>query len=121
MKINGQRVRELRVNMGLSQKQLADVVGLHQAGVDAIEWDRRSPAGALRSTSIEKFAKLVVALGTTADDLLVFDKEESETIRNAINNLVFHGEKRIKRMVLRKHLNYIRKQLAELKPEPAHA
>lgn len=46
-----------RERLELSQQKFGDLVGLQQAGVNAVEKEYRTPAGTLRSTSVEKFIR----------------------------------------------------------------
>jgi transcriptional regulator with XRE-family HTH domain len=59
----GQRVRALREERGLSQENLAHLVGMAQARLPAIEAGRRD----VRLTTIRRFAQ---ALGVTLSELL---------------------------------------------------
>jgi len=56
-KIIGERFAKERERLELSQQKFGDLVGLHQAGVNAVEKEYRSEAGTLRSTSVEKFIR----------------------------------------------------------------
>lgn len=56
-KIIGERFAKERERLELSQQKFGDLVGLHQAGVNAVEKEYRTEAGTLRSTSVEKFVR----------------------------------------------------------------
>lgn len=56
-KIIGERFAKERERLELSQQKLGELVGLQQAGVNAVEKEYRTEAGTLRSTSVEKFIR----------------------------------------------------------------
>lgn len=56
-KIIGERFNKERERIELSQQKFGELVGLQQAGVNAVEKEYRSEAGTLRSTSVEKFVR----------------------------------------------------------------
>jgi transcriptional regulator with XRE-family HTH domain len=58
----GKRVRELRLEKGWSQEELADKVGLHRTYVGAIERGEQN-------TSIDNIAKLAKTLGVSLEQL----------------------------------------------------
>jgi len=68
-KINGEKVEHLRQAREWSQRQLGEMVGLSQAGVNTVEKEYQSPAKEYRSTSVEKFIRLAEALDTSLDYL----------------------------------------------------
>jgi transcriptional regulator with XRE-family HTH domain len=59
----GERVRELRFGLGLSQEKLADVCGLHRTYIGAIERGERN-------VSLRNIVRLAQALDTTPTSLL---------------------------------------------------
>ncbi|MDQ3437798.1 MAG: helix-turn-helix domain-containing protein [Actinomycetota bacterium] len=59
----GERVRELRSGLGLSQEKLADVSGLHRTYIGAIERGERN-------VSLRNIVRLAQALDTTPTSLL---------------------------------------------------
>jgi transcriptional regulator with XRE-family HTH domain len=59
----GNRVRCLRVSLGLSQEGLADAAGLHRTYVGGVERGERN-------ATIEVVAQLAQALGVVPSDLL---------------------------------------------------
>ena len=59
----GQRVRELRLKLEMSQESLANVFGLHRTYVGSIERGERN-------VSLENIVRLARALGTTPGNLL---------------------------------------------------
>lgn len=59
----GQRVRELRVGMGVSQEALADRAGLHRTYVGSVERGERN-------VSLDAIWAMADALGVPAADLL---------------------------------------------------
>lgn len=56
-KISGERFAKERERLGLSQQKFGELVGLQQAGVNAVEKEYRTESGTLRSTSVEKFIR----------------------------------------------------------------
>lgn len=69
-KINGDKVAMLRERRGWSQRELADLVGLSQAGVNTVEKSyRNQDTGVLRSTSVEKFIRLAEVFNVSLDYL----------------------------------------------------
>ncbi len=74
--VAGQRLRKARQKMGLTQKQLAIIVGVKAAEISQYEADKRTPRW-------QVFNKLLDALNVTADEILgrevtVRDEEEYE-------------------------------------------
>jgi transcriptional regulator with XRE-family HTH domain len=67
-------VRERRRELGLSQEALAHEAGIDRTYVSQVE--RR-----MRNVTVTMLVRLAVALGTTADRLLVADKPTSGSAR----------------------------------------
>ena len=63
MKQFGQRVRELRIERGLSQEKLAEISGLHRTYISSLELGKRN-------VSLVNIHALAKALQVTADELL---------------------------------------------------
>ena len=59
----GQRVRELRVERGLSQEKLAEISGLHRTYISSLELGKRN-------VSLVNIHALAKALQVTPDELL---------------------------------------------------
>ncbi len=68
--INGERVKELRIQKGFSQEELARRIGLHQTAIGFIERNEKG-------TSLPAFARLCDALGASADELLCTQKSQA--------------------------------------------
>ena len=71
----GQRLRDIREGLGLTQKQLAKKLGTSQAQLSRIE---ENPSG----STLESLVKLVTALGCTFSGLLTSEKGLEEIINN---------------------------------------
>ena len=65
-KLLGKRIRELRKIKGLTQEQLAELVGIGTANISYIETGKNSP-------SIETFSKLSDVLGVYPYELYMFE------------------------------------------------
>jgi transcriptional regulator with XRE-family HTH domain len=61
----GKRVRNLRLEKGLSQEELAFKVGIHRTYIGGIERGERNP-------SLKNIAAIAKALGVTLSDLFPF-------------------------------------------------
>jgi len=59
----GQRVRELRLKLGMSQESLGDACGLHRTYVGSVERGERN-------VSLENIVRLARTLHTTPSNLL---------------------------------------------------
>ena len=59
----GQRVRQARISLGLSQEELEEATGLHRTYVGSVERGERN-------ISLENIVKIASALRTTASKLL---------------------------------------------------
>ena len=70
----GNRVREIRLERGLSQEALADKAGLHRTAVSFVE-------RALRSATLETVEKLAIALEVEASDLMPKIRAKRRTSR----------------------------------------
>ena len=63
LEVFGQNVRRLRVDLGLSQEQLADKAGLHRTYIGMIE-------RAEKNITLLNMEKLSIALSSTISELL---------------------------------------------------
>jgi transcriptional regulator with XRE-family HTH domain len=88
-KINGEKVAMLRARKGWSQRQLGELVGLSQAGVNVVEKEYTAPSGEYRSTSVEKFIRLAEVLNVSLDYLadLTDDPRSVAELLNTIQKL----------------------------------
>lgn len=68
-KINGEKIAMLRGRKEWSQRQLGEMVGLTQAGVNSLEKHYRAESGTLRSTSVEKAIRLAEVFDVSLDYL----------------------------------------------------
>jgi transcriptional regulator with XRE-family HTH domain len=59
----GQKVRDLRTKLGISQEELAELSGLHRTYISSLELGKRN-------VSLINIYALAKALGTTPDKLL---------------------------------------------------
>lgn len=59
----GERIRSARMRMGMTQRELADAVGLHQSEISRIE------RGA-RDFSVGTFGRIAVAFGMRPEELM---------------------------------------------------
>jgi transcriptional regulator with XRE-family HTH domain len=68
----GERVRELRLALGLSQEELAFRSGMHRTYLSGIERGTRNP-------SLKNISKIAEAIGITLSELFLFSaKSEKE-------------------------------------------
>jgi transcriptional regulator with XRE-family HTH domain len=63
----GERVRQLRLDLGLSQEELANNAGLHRTYIGMIE-------RAEKNITIVNASKIAISLNTTLSNLLRFEK-----------------------------------------------
>lgn len=63
----GERVRQLRLDLGLSQEELAKNAGLHRTYIGMIE-------RAEKNITIVNASKIAISLNTTLSNLLRFEK-----------------------------------------------
>lgn len=67
LKVIGQRIRDLRKQLGLSQEQLAEIAGLHFSYIGGIERGEKN-------VTILNLEKIATALGVPFFDLFLFGK-----------------------------------------------
>lgn len=60
----GQRIRDARVALGLSQRELAAITGLSNAFISRVETGRRTPSAGTMLVLAEVFITTAVALAT---------------------------------------------------------
>ena len=77
----GQQLRELRKARNLSQKQLADLVGINFTYLSKIENERLDFAQFPSEDLIQRLAK---ALNADVDELLILARKVPETIRQRV-------------------------------------
>lgn len=66
----GKRVKELRNKLGISQEELADIVGLDRTYITSVECGKRN-------ISIVNIEKLSIALKVTLPEFFTFNKEKN--------------------------------------------
>ena len=71
----GERIRELRLAIGLSQEELAFKSGMHRTYLGGIERGERNP-------SLKNIAAITKALGVTLSQLFLFGDKESRKNQN---------------------------------------
>ncbi|MCA9062071.1 MAG: helix-turn-helix transcriptional regulator [Planctomycetaceae bacterium] len=98
----GKRIREIRKSRNLTQRELADRVGINFTYLSRVENDRLDDEQTPREDTIQRIAK---ALNTDADELLLLAKRIPDAYRDRI--LARPG-------VFRKLLNLSDKALDEL-------
>ena len=77
----GQRIREIRKQRNLTQRQLADRVGINFTYLSRVENDRLDDEQTPREDTLQKIAR---ALRTDADELLLLARRIPGTIRDRI-------------------------------------
>jgi HTH-type transcriptional regulator, competence development regulator len=77
----GQRIREIRKNHNLTQRQLADRVGINFTYLSRIENDRLDDEQTPREETLQKIAR---ALNADADELLLLARRIPDAYRNRI-------------------------------------
>jgi transcriptional regulator with XRE-family HTH domain len=75
--IFGERVRQGRNHLGLTQKELAVMLGVTSQHISAIERGKRSP-------SLDSIAKIARELGVTVDYLICGEKVNNCVVASAI-------------------------------------
>ena len=91
----GSRIRDFRETRGLTQKELAEIIGVQDAVISNWETGRNRP-------NVDVLMKLCSALGTSADDLLGINSineknisKEAENVAEAYDN----AEEKIKQII----------------------
>ena len=77
----GNRIRFYRTNMGLSQKQLGDIVSLNTIHISHIENGQKAP-------SLESVLNIAQALNVSIDQLLIDSLPENTQNKNDLNSLL---------------------------------
>ena len=77
----GQRIREIRKERNLTQRQLAERVGINFTYLSRVENDRLDDEQTPREETLQKIAK---ALETDADELLLLARRIPDAYRNRI-------------------------------------
>ncbi len=77
----GQRIREIRKDRNLTQRQLAERVGINFTYLSRVENDRLDDEQTPREDTLQKIAK---ALNTDADELLLLARRIPDAFRERI-------------------------------------
>ncbi|MEZ6059300.1 MAG: helix-turn-helix transcriptional regulator [Planctomycetaceae bacterium] len=77
----GQRIRELRKQRNLTQRELADRIGINFTYLSRVENDRLDADQTPREDTLQKLAK---ALNTDADELLLLARRIPDSFRDRI-------------------------------------
>lgn len=77
----GQRIREIRKDRNLTQRELADRVGINFTYLSRVENDRLDDEQTPREETLQKIAK---ALNTDADELLLLARRIPDAFRDRI-------------------------------------
>ena len=85
----GQRIKELRKLKGLTQEQLAEIVGIGTSNISYIETGKFAP-------SIENFERIVEALGVEPYELYMFSSKSTSEMRKEIVNALEKDDKLLK-------------------------
>ena len=64
----GKKIRDLRVERGLSQEKLAELSGLHRTYISALE-------RGMRSVSLKNIERLAGSLGVNVYELFIFSED----------------------------------------------
>ncbi len=85
-KLLGQRIRELRKSRGLTQEQLAEIIGIGTPNISYFETGKFIPA-------IETMQKIASALNVEIFELYMFKNGKSiDEIRNILTNVINSNE-----------------------------
>lgn len=71
------KIREFRVQNGLTQMELATIVGVSKQSISAYEKGEREPL-------VNTLAKIAIALGTTPNELIEFKRLHDELSENIL-------------------------------------
>ncbi len=110
----GDRVRHLREMKGLTQKSLADAIGLTAGHVHKIE------AGAVLDMKLSTLRALAEALGTTIDPLVYGDVRASQAQMRAVEDRMFALGQLPATDETRRELRELSARLSELKDDEVY-
>lgn len=86
----GQRIKEIRKARGLTQKQLAEKIGIGTANISYIETGHFAP-------TIENFEKIADVLGVEPPELYTFTSQKPlSEMRNELFNELSHNDELLK-------------------------
>ena len=88
-KLLGKRIKELRIQKGLKQEQLAEMVDLEPASICKIENGRNYP-------SFMNIEKIINVLGVSFIEVFKFDHhQDPENLMNAINKMLCENPEKV--------------------------
>ena len=89
-KLLGKRIRELRIQKGLKQEQLAEMVDMEPASICNIENGKNYP-------SFMNLEKIINVLGVSFIEVFQFDQhQEKIDLINAINKMLSENPEKVK-------------------------
>ena len=101
----GQKIKRMRVNRGLTQEQLAEMVDVSQRTMSGIEIGENF-------VTAETLDKIISALNTTSEELFATNhlKDQSELINEIENDIKFISQNPMKLEILYKIVKSIKQE-----------
>lgn len=101
----GQKIKRMRVNRGLTQEQLAEMVDVSQRTMSGIEIGENF-------VTAETLDKIISALNTTSEELFATNhlKDQSELINEIQNDIKFISQNPMKLEILYKIVKAIKQE-----------
>lgn len=101
----GQKIKRMRVNRGLTQEQLAEMVDVSQRTMSGIEIGENF-------VTAETLDKIISALNTTSEELFATNhlKDQSELINEIENDIKFISQNPMKLEILYKIVKAIKQE-----------
>lgn len=88
-KLLGQRIKEIRKKKGMTQEQLAEIVGIGTSNISYIETGKFAP-------SIENFERIVEALEVEPYELYCFSSKSLDEMKKELIDALDNDEKFLK-------------------------